>query len=87
MPGWVVVRELVKNEGAGAFFKGLTPKVCSISFMGWVGWWLIVWVDLGRGPEIGVQLYAGTVAYSLVRQLHLENLIDGSVFPLDEKYL
>ena len=25
--GMTVVRELVKNEGAGALFKGLTPKV------------------------------------------------------------
>lgn len=44
-------------------------------------------VDLGRGAEIGVQLYVGTIPYSLVRQLHLENLINGSVLPLDEKYL
>ncbi|KAJ7819793.1 mitochondrial carrier domain-containing protein [Mycena olivaceomarginata] len=27
VPGFTVVRELVKNEGAGAFFKGLTPKI------------------------------------------------------------
>ena len=27
--GWVVVKELLKNEGAGALFKGLTPKVSS----------------------------------------------------------
>lgn len=29
--GMTVVRELIKNEGAGALFKGLTPKVCMIS--------------------------------------------------------
>jgi 1,2-phenylacetyl-CoA epoxidase catalytic subunit len=29
VPGFTVVRELVKNEGFGAFFKGLTPKVRS----------------------------------------------------------
>ena len=33
--GWVVVKDLLKNEGAGALFKGLTPKVCDISFF-WI---------------------------------------------------
>ncbi|KAF7353870.1 Mitochondrial carrier protein [Mycena venus] len=27
VPGFTVVRELVRNEGVGAFFKGLTPKI------------------------------------------------------------
>ncbi|KZT38453.1 mitochondrial carrier protein [Sistotremastrum suecicum HHB10207 ss-3] len=27
VPGIVVVRELIRNEGMGAFFKGLTPKI------------------------------------------------------------
>ena len=27
VPGWTVVKDLVRNEGASAFFKGLTPKV------------------------------------------------------------
>ncbi|KAJ7819786.1 mitochondrial carrier domain-containing protein [Mycena olivaceomarginata] len=27
VPGFTVVRERVKNQGAGAFFKGLTPKI------------------------------------------------------------
>jgi hypothetical protein len=27
VPGVVVIKDLVKNEGATAFFKGLTPKV------------------------------------------------------------
>ncbi|KAJ7718951.1 mitochondrial carrier domain-containing protein [Mycena maculata] len=27
VPGLTVVRELVRNEGMGAFFKGLTPKI------------------------------------------------------------
>lgn len=28
--GLVVFRELVRNEGIGGLFKGLTPKVCSV---------------------------------------------------------
>ena len=27
VPGTTVVKDLIKNEGPGAFFKGLTPKV------------------------------------------------------------
>lgn len=27
VPGWTVVKDLVRNEGGSAFFKGLTPKV------------------------------------------------------------
>ncbi|TFK65687.1 mitochondrial carrier protein [Pluteus cervinus] len=27
VPGLTVIKDLVKNEGAGAFFKGLTPKI------------------------------------------------------------
>ena len=27
--GFTVVKDLIKNEGPGALFKGLTPKVCS----------------------------------------------------------
>jgi Mitochondrial carrier protein len=30
VPGVVVVKDLLKNEGPTAFFKGLTPKVDSI---------------------------------------------------------
>ena len=30
--GVTVIKELVKNEGAGALFKGLTPKVHFASF-------------------------------------------------------
>lgn len=33
VPGVVVVRELIRNEGMGAFFKGLTPKVCFFAFV------------------------------------------------------
>ena len=33
--GWVVVKDLLKNEGSGALFKGLTPKVCDMSFF-WI---------------------------------------------------
>jgi hypothetical protein len=29
VPGMTVFRELVRNEGVGALFKGLTPKVCA----------------------------------------------------------
>lgn len=29
--GITAVKELLKNEGPTAFFKGLTPKVCSLS--------------------------------------------------------
>jgi hypothetical protein len=31
VPGVTVVKELLKNEGPTAFFKGLTPKVCMAS--------------------------------------------------------
>jgi hypothetical protein len=27
VPGFTVVKDLIKNEGPSAFFKGLTPKV------------------------------------------------------------
>ena len=30
--GMTVVKELVKHEGVGALFKGLTPKVCCLFF-------------------------------------------------------
>ena len=29
VPGFTVVKDLIKNEGPTAFFKGLTPKVSS----------------------------------------------------------
>lgn len=32
MSGVTVVKELMKHEGPGALFKGLTPKVCTPSF-------------------------------------------------------
>lgn len=32
--GWTVVRDLVRNEGASAFFKGLTPKVRQVACSG-----------------------------------------------------
>lgn len=30
LSGSTVIREIIKNEGVGAFFKGLTPKVLSV---------------------------------------------------------
>lgn len=33
VPGMTVVKELLKNEGPSAFFKGLTPKVCWPAFL------------------------------------------------------
>ena len=30
--GMTVVKDLIKNEGASAFFKGLTPKVSTVRF-------------------------------------------------------
>ena len=32
--GMTVVKDLIKNEGASAFFKGLTPKVSNLRFLG-----------------------------------------------------
>jgi hypothetical protein len=42
VPGLTVVKDLIKNEGPTAFFKGLTPKVSFPSYTDWV-WvsWLI----------------------------------------------
>lgn len=34
VPGLTVVRDLVRNEGITAFFKGLTPKVCLVACSG-----------------------------------------------------
>lgn len=36
VPGVTVVKDLIKNEGPSAFFKGLTPKVLFLSSL-WIG--------------------------------------------------
>jgi hypothetical protein len=37
--GMTVVKDLIKNEGASAFFKGLTPKVSNLRFFIWGRSW------------------------------------------------
>jgi hypothetical protein len=67
------VRELVKNEGAGAFFKGLTPKVRSRCLpptrMSCVNGCRVA--DPGGGPEARLQLHARAVAYPALRHVRL----------------
>jgi hypothetical protein len=68
--GVVVIRDLLKNEGPSALFKGLTPKVCVLSF-----WFsenrVNGLIDLGRRTKVDFQLYIGADTYSIGRQIRV----------------
>ena len=77
--GMTVVKDLIKNEGPTAFFKGLTPKVsnsaspicCILLGSGACTLTRPVRVDPCRWPEISVQLYASAVIDTPVLQVGL----------------
>ena len=66
VPGVVVVKELLKNEGPTAFFKGLTPKVGSYPRAVGCGTDTICLLDSRRGAETGLQLYASPILDTVV---------------------
>ena len=72
--GVTVIKELIKNEGPTAFFKGLTPKVRSL-FPFFPSWHhpndSSFFVDPCRWPQACVQLHIGTVSYSPFRSLRV----------------
>lgn len=81
--GMTVVKDLLKNEGPGALFKGLTPKVRHRHLSRAVdkghaadGGGL-AHADLGRRPEAGVQLYACAVTHPLVLQVRIRRMSHG----------
>jgi len=69
-----VIKDLVKNEGAGAFFKGLTPKVLPCRFYSSVKSQLtrIPRTDSRGRTETGIQLHLSTDIDSFVRPIRLE---------------
>jgi hypothetical protein len=69
--GMVVFRELVKNEGPLALFKGLTPKVGhSILHIHLPVSEMSCTAPRGRA-EVDIQLHDGAESHSLVRQVRL----------------
>ncbi len=78
--GVTVIKDLLKNEGPGALFKGLTPKVRypHLSRAADKGHAAdgggLACVDLGRRPEAGVQLHARAVAYPLVLEVRMRSM-------------
>lgn len=74
--GVAVVKELVRNEGASAFFKGLTPKVCYLLERSWSETddvdALICALDSRRWTQARVQLHPCPVAHSPIRSICLD---------------
>lgn len=69
--GVTVIRDMLRTEGAGALFKGLTPKV-HILVGAWYHSSAEQSTDRGRRTEIGLWIHDGPVAHPLVRQLCLK---------------
>ncbi len=72
--GMTIIRDMVKNEGMGAFFKGLTPKVRSLfrarAILGRIthAHCSSCLVDSRRRPEARLLLHPRADANSLLRQ-------------------
>jgi hypothetical protein len=72
--GMAVIREMVKKEGMGAFFKGLTPKVRppgpdALQVQGLVGLTFPASLDPRRRPQARLLLHARPDAYPLLRKV------------------
>jgi Mitochondrial carrier protein len=70
--GMTVVKDLFKNEGPMALFKGLTPKVGLFFLVCYPNVFMASsYVDLGRRTQTRIQLYAGAITNSRVWKIRL----------------
>lgn len=52
-----IIKDMVKTEGVGAFFKGLTPKVSTLINVECIG---VDTADPGRRPQTRLLLHLGS---------------------------